>query len=545
MIKHLYIKDFVLIPELFLDFEKGFHAVIGETGAGKSILIDAISLLYKDRANASYIAKGKEKALIEVTVDLSHNPKALHPLLEAGFESDGEVTFTREISVSGKNTVRIDHRISTVTLVRDCLSREIDIHNQRDTQYLLDSSLHIDLLDAYLNLAALQEQTKDSYRKLRSIQEEKHRLLTEVFSEDDLEYFHYQINEIDEAHLSADEEEELESKEKEIKQYLASSKKIHDILACYDSVSDALYSLQKQVQGIKDGYEDVKTAVVNSYYALDDAMERIRDSVDSFEYREEEISGIEERLFLIQKMKRKYGGSVASVLEKREEIAGNIERFEHRQQALEEVEQKLLAAAQNFNDNAMRLRAKRAEGKQKLENDIRRQLKDLALPHADFSVHMEEGKPSEKGIDQIEFYISMNRGEDLKPLARVASGGELSRLMLGLKVIFTRLQELGTVIFDEIDTGVSGPVATTIGRKMMELSAFSQVFSVTHLAPVAACATDRYLVKKSATATQTVTSIHLLSERESIEEIAKIASGNTSEAALLAAKELLERNGGL
>lgn len=542
MIRHLYIRNFVLIDELNLDFDDGFSAFIGETGAGKSILIDAISLLKADRASASLVSKGAEKAIVEGTFDLSRDSHACEVLADAGFEVEqDEVTFTREITSGGKSTVRIDHRIATLSILKEVLQNEIDIHGQRDSQYLLNVSSHIHLLDHYLNDSSLLKQVADSFSVYDRLVKERDAALTETYNENDLEYFNFEISEIEEAKLSEGEEEELLAKEKQYKAVKASFDKLNGILDLFDnSVSEPLYELNRSVQGLEDS--DVltvaKTEISDSYYNLNDAMDTLRKSLEDMDLSEDDVNEMEERLFTIQKMKRKYGRTIPDILEKKKELEEQVERISHRKEYLEKMETKIHDAYAVYEKAAIQLSKLRKKGAPSLDSLVAANLKDLVLPNARFHTEIVQAKPSASGMDRVEFLISMNQGEDLKPLSRTASGGELSRLMLGLKQIFSKLQGIQTVIFDEIDTGVSGPVANAIGKKMRAISEDCQVFSVTHLAPVAACAKHAYLVSKEESSGRTHTHVTPLKQKEFIEQLALISSGKVTEASRAAAREL-------
>ena len=535
MIRHLYIKNFVLINELNLDFPSGFSAFIGETGAGKSILIDAISLLCADRASTSLIAKGKEKAIVEGTFDLTANTDAIGKLKEAGFETDGEVTFTREISSSGKSTARIDHRIVTLGLFREILENEIDIHGQRDNQYLLNTGRHIHLLDEYLQEEAEVQKVREAYHAWKDLVDEKETALRETFSEADLEYFRHEIEEIEAADLKEGEEEELIEKERQFKSVKSSFERLNSIISGYDDdLSGKMYEMNHLVQSLDEGevFSSAKEAMNDAYYGWADAIDQLRNVFDS----------MEERLFLIQRMKRRYGHTIADILARKAELEAQVARFSDREKYLKEMDAKIEKAYGSYCKLADAVSKKRRAGSKKLDQVIAGNLHDLMLEKARFKTEITDCEPNENGTDRVEFLIAMNKGEDLKPLSRTASGGELSRLMLGLKVIFTRLQGIQTVIFDEIDTGVSGPVASAIGHKMRELSKDCQVFAVTHLSPVAATAQSQYFVSKSEENERTHTHVKKLEGREIIEQLAMIANGEVTKTSLAAAEELYERN---
>ncbi len=545
MIRHLYVKNFVLIDEIHLDFENGFSVFTGETGAGKSILIDAISLLCAERASASFVMSGKDTAIVEGTFDLTEDTHARNVLEEAGFECGEETTFTREIHANGKSAARIDHRIVTLSLMRDCLRDEIDIHGQRDNAYLLNTSSHIRLLDEFLNDSSERDAVKEAYDEWNSLVQEKERALNEKYNETDLEYFRYQKEEIENADLKPGEDEELQAKERQYKAVKDSYEKLNAVFSAYDeSVSGDLYEMNRIISSLKsdDTIEEIKTAFTDAYYEIQDAVERLRDVMDGMDLSEEDINEMEERLYTIQKLKRKYGTDIEGILARKEELEHEINMFTHRQEYLDGMQKKIDAAFKKYEKKAAVLSKIRKDRAPELDKAIAANLKELMLPNARFHTELTPSKPSALGSEKAEFLISMNKGEELKPLSRTASGGELSRLMLGLKVIFTSLQGIQTVIFDEIDTGVSGAVASRIGMEMKKLSGTCQVFSVTHLAPVAAYADSHYLVLKSDDETSTKTGVKLLDENETINELARIASGEVTEISRRAAEELYARS---
>lgn len=545
MIKHLYIKNFVLIDELSLDFENGFSAFTGETGAGKSILIDAISLLGRERASTAQIRHGETRAIVEGTFDLSHDSHALEVLTEAGFEVDlEEVTFTRELSASGKSTARIDHRIVTIGLLNDVLQNQIDIHNQRDNQYLLNARTHIDLLDEYLGCGDLRQKTAEAYAVWQAAVREKEKALQDTYNESDLEYFQYQIKEIDSARLKPGEDEELEERERAYKAVKNSYDRIHGILELYDSMSETLYEFRRQTDTLENTevFEKIRERINDSYYQMEDAAADLRGVFEEFDFSDDDINALEERLFVLQRLKRKYGGSIEQILNKKTELQQAVDRIANRQTWLDQKDREIAAAYAEYRKAAEKLSEKRKKDSGKLDKEIAGHLKDLSLPNARFMTEIRPGTDSAKGFDHVEFLVNMNRGEELRPLVKVASGGEISRLMLGLKVIFTKLQKIETVIFDEIDTGVSGAVAGAIGQKMKELSGSCQVFAVTHLAPVAACADFNYVVEKDPDSEHVQTRVRQLDEAGTVSQLASILSGEVTEASLAAAAELRKRN---
>ncbi len=545
MLKHLYIQNFILIDEINLDFEEGFSAFTGETGAGKSILLDAISTLSFSRASASLISKGKDKAIIEATFDISTDSHACAVMEESGFDIQDETTFTREIHANGKSVTRIDHRVVTSSLMKDVLKYQIDIHGQRDNAYLLNTATHIHLLDEYLNDKELLKQVEKYYQKYDSLCKEKESALKDTYNESDAEFFSYQIQEIESAHLKLGEDEELEEKEKNYKLMKDMLDKLNAIFHLYDEeVSGNLYDLNKLVSSLKNNeqIDNIQATINDSYYSINDAMEQLHRILDDMDMSEDDVNAMEERIFEIQKLKRKYGRTISDIFAKKEDLQKQIERITHKQEYLNEIDVKINNAFDQYQAVASQLSNVRKEGSHKLDEEIQEHLKDLMLPNATFYTSIQDSAPSILGTDHVEFLIRMNQGEDLKPLNKTASGGELSRLMLGLKIIFTHLQGIQTVIFDEIDTGVSGPVASSIGKKMKLLSENTQVFSVTHLAQVVACSDHHYFVSKTDENGSTHSSVKLLNQKESIEQLAIIASGEITKASLSAAKELYKRN---
>lgn len=545
MLKHLYIKNFILIDELNLDFKSGFSAFTGETGAGKSIMLDAISILCAERAGASYISKGKEKAIIEGTFDLSQNQHAIDVLAEAGLETTEDVTFTRELLSSGKSVIRIDHRIVTLSLAKDILRDEIDIHGQRDTAYLLNTANHIRLLDTFLQVDEELKQVKESYQEYARLIKEKEKALQNEFNENDLEYFQYQIQEIDQANLKIGEDEELAEKERQYKQIKNSLDKYNQVFSLYEEgLADSLYDLQKLCSNLGNDEKTtaIQISISDAYYSISDCIDELHKLVGEYDMDEEEINEMEERLFTIQKLKRKYGNSIEHILSQQEQLKQQVQMFTHRKEFIEQMDKKIEKVYNLYQKNATNLSKIRQSRAKELDDAILINLNELMLPNACFKTVFTECNPSEHGNENVEFMISMNKGEELKSLVKTASGGELSRLMLGLKVIFTKLQGIQTVIFDEIDTGVSGPVATAIGQKMKALSNSCQVFAVTHLAQVAACADTHYFVSKEDKDNKTITHVNELDENGRIDQLALISSGSITDISKKAAQELYRRN---
>lgn len=538
MLEHLYIQNFILIDQLELDFPVGFSAITGETGAGKSIFLDALSLLQGQKASSSMVSK--DKAIIEGSFSLEENSPVSSFLKENGFDVEDSFTVTREILSSGKSTARVNRRIVPLSFLHTLLENQLDIHGQKDSAYLLQKMNHIYLLDKYGHFYRQKEEIKEAYENYKKVLEEKENFLNTQLKEEELDFYQFQLHELEEAHLKKGEEGELKDLEKQAKEAKKSAQDYLSLFAYYDAeVSDSLYQTIKMADRLK-GVEENLTRIHEAYENLVDGLESIRDQLNPDFLNEDEINQVEERLFLIQRLKRKYGPRLEDVIHYQQDLSKKLAHYGEQEFYLKKINEKIAISFEIYSKKAQELSKKRQLAAKSLEKEVLQQLKDLELPAAQFKVLFRSIEGNLSGIDDVEFFVSMNKGEKLASLTKVASGGELSRFMLALKVIFTKLQGIQTIVFDEIDTGVSGHVATAIGEKMALLAKDCQVFSVTHLAQVASLANHQFLVSKSVDHTHTQTKVHLLSQEERASELAYLFSGNRSEKAIEAAKELLE-----
>lgn len=544
MLKYLYIKDFIIINEIHLDLQDGFSAFTGETGAGKSIMVDAISLLCGQRISGDLISKGKSKSIIEGVFDFSNSNNIKKILEEIDVDINEDVIITREIKVDGKSSIKINHRMVNLSIVKEIMDNVLDIHSQHDNQYLLKSKNHINLLNSYLNEDDLIYVVDSLYKEYRKLKDEMDKALNEVYNPDDLDFFQYEVDEINNANLKIGEDEEIEVKEKEYSLISKNLEKLNTAISIYENnFQDDFFRLNRLTEDIDiKVLEDANQVIKTAYYDVDDALSTIKVYLNNLEINEEDINLLQERAYEISRLKRKYGGSIKSIFEYREDLLNKIQIINNRQEYLDKMSLKVDEALSKFNVEAKKLSDIRYKKALLLDKEIESILNDLMLPNAKFKTSITSNVLNKNGIDDVEFLISMNKGEDLKPLSKVASGGELSRLMLGLKVIFSKLQGINTIIFDEIDSGVSGPVASAIGLKMKELSKYAQVFSITHLAQVASCANHHYHVSKSSDDKKTSTIIKVLNDEERINELAILSTGVLSDVSKEAAKELLRKN---
>lgn len=542
MIKSIYIKDFVIIDEINLEFNQGFSAFTGETGAGKSIIVDAISYLKGQRIDVSVIKKGASQAIIEGVFLIDDCFDLKEKLKDAEIEVENELIITRIISQQ-KNSIKINHRNVTLSFLKDCLGQYIDIHSQHDSQYLLAANNHIHLLDTYIQDTTLIKEVKEKYLQLKKAEEEYDIAINQTYNLQDLDYFKFQLEEINNADIKENEDLELEEQEKQLKTYEKSFETINALIELieHNQVLAHIYTSYKKLNELSE-FEELASRLHSAYLEVEDIYESINNYIHSIDYSLDQVNEIQQRLFIINRLKRKYQFTIQGIFNAKKEFEEKIHNIEHRSVVLEQLQKQLHIAKEEFYFASNTLSKIRKQKALELEKHIQQHLEDLMLNNAQFKIQICEGKVSSDGIDDVEFYVAMNLNQSLQPLTKVASGGELSRLMLGIKTVFSQLQGIKTIIFDEIDTGVSGPIASVIGQKMLEISMNTQVFAVTHLAQVASCSNYHYHVCKKDKDTHTVTDVTLLNYQQRIEQLAYISNDVLSESSLKAAEELLKKN---
>lgn len=536
MLKNLTIKNYAIIDELNIDFNKGFNVFTGETGAGKSIIVGALSLLNQGKADSSIIRTGQNKAIIEGVFDIEEYMKPL--LDEVDIDYDDELIIRRTISSDNKNSIRINECNVTLNFLNNLFNEYIDIHSQRDSQYLLNKKNHLSLLDKYAHNIKLVNEYKIEFNKYNGLLNEYNDLLNNTYNEKEIEYYRFDFKELEDAKLNIDEENDLISKEKLYKDSEKYINLLANVINLYEddnSIKDRLNSLIKEINIDDEEIMNVRENIKNLYYSLNDEIEKFKNKLSLITDEDINIEYIEERLFTYSKLKRKHNTDINGLIVLKDELKNKLAFFEDKDSVLNEK-----LAALNKQKNIALLLAKKIDTQRKesaltLEKEIVMQCEELMLNNIIFKVNINEVELNANGIDDVEFYISLNKGEDLKPLKNVASGGEISRLMLALKTIFTRLSNSILVVFDEIDTGVSGKVALSMGKKMKQISKDTQTLAITHLAPVAACADNHYYIYKT---NESNTKVKELSKQEIIEELASISSTESSQKAIDAAKEL-------
>ena len=531
MIEQLSVKDYVLFKSCIIDFTDGMSVITGETGAGKSLLIDAIGYLSGNRIKSNVIRNGKDKAILSMV--LTSNDRVNAILEENGFEVDDQVIISRTILNNNKSTVRINQQITTLSFVRKIVNLLVDIHSQMDTYRLMDTSVQMELLDSYAKTMDLKASVKEAFVKYSNVLHELETLKNEEFSDAELEFLTAQLDEIENANIQ---EDELDALNDQIHEATSWYKNSEDISSCLYEIDkengalDSLYTLYKQASKspILNDYEE---SFKNLYYSLQSVDEELKHMRDTHSNDSLDLDSLQSRQYLIKKLYRKYGGSYTSLMESKKSITDKIDRIIHRQDVFDKLEKEKEESFTAYMKLANALSLKRKEVFSQLESKVMEHCKDLMLENARFMISCMEKKPSSNGIDDIEFLVSMNPGQDFSSLSASASGGELSRLMLALKVVFQATNGIETIIFDEIDTGVSGKVALAMGAKMKALSKNYQVLCITHLASVAVYANTHYLVNKKASASETITSVQELDQDKTIQELAIMTSGEASQKA--------------
>lgn len=549
------IKNFAIIESLSLTFQEGMTVLTGETGAGKSIIIDALGLLVGGRGSADFIRHGEERLELQGLFALAEDNLACrNALIENGIDaSDDMVVLERSLFRSGKNSCRINGKLVTTVLLRQIGSKLIDIHSQHEHQELMNEEFHLSLLDRFASDKIKPALTKyqTNFKEYQTIEKEwQNWTKNERELAQRLDMLRFQQQEIENANLQAGEEDRL----LEQKNILANFEKLNENLqGAYaaiqgepgglEFVGEAMRQMETAAS-IHTDYKAVSEAISSSYYMLEDSMSQIRQSLDHLEFQPEELNQIESRLNDLNQLKRKYGKTIEDIIQYEQEISSEMEKLTDSESHVGHLETKLATLKTELTKQAATLTDIRKKAAVTLEKQIKQELNQLYMEKAIFSVRFEVNKMelTELGQDSVVFYMSTNPGEPLKPLAKIASGGELSRMMLALKTIFSRHQGITSIIFDEVDTGVSGRVGQAIAEKIYAVSVGSQVLCISHLPQVAAMANHHYYITKKVQNKRTTTSVTVLKGVEKVEEISRMIAGiEVTELTKQHAKEMIEQ----
>ena len=564
MLKTLLVKDYALIESINIEFGKGLNIITGETGAGKSILIDAMSLLLGERASTDVIRKGASKSYVEGIFDITSNKKIDALLEENQIDPLPELILRREISTKGSNRCFINDTPVSLSVIKNVGNLMVDLHGQHEHQSLLRNETHIDFLDefgAYNNLISdykqLYGELQNLLRELKLLKEK------EATLKEKKDFYSFQIKEIDSISPVDNEEEKLV----EELRILENAEKLADTTSSvygliyedensvYDSVTKIKNELDELTE-IDKSFSESLSECVNAIALINDIAEFVRNYKSKIEVDPAEVNRKRDRLGALNLIKKKYGGTVHAVIEYRNKIGMEFDLAENFSEKINSYKKQIERLCEQCGKAADIISKKRKQASALMNKEVKEVLADLGIPDSNFDVRITQNKStsgedyiivkgnkycySAKGIDEVEFYISTNVGEDMKPLAKVASGGEVSRIMLALKTILAKNDRFPLLIFDEIDTGVSGRIAQKVGKALKSLANFYQVISITHLPQIAGLAEHHFIVEKNTNDGRVVSSIKKLNENERVKEVAKLMSGeNVTEASLEGARELI------
>ncbi|HEY3413237.1 MAG TPA: DNA repair protein RecN [Armatimonadota bacterium] len=536
MLSELHIRNFALIERLDLDFRPGLNILTGETGAGKSILIDAINALLGERTGTEVIRSGTDRASVEGAFTPDGAAAVTEILAGEGLDDGDDIILGRELSRTSQGAARVNGRRTTIGVLRVIGEGLVDLHGQHDHQSLLNTDRHVDILDAWAGprLAEVRGRVEDIFHRWKNCQAELSALQMDARErERRIDLYRFQIAEIDAARPREDEEEGLLAERTRFagaEKLAASVGEASGLLtgdanAAVESLGAAVSRLRDAVR-IDPSIQPLLEAVEGAYYSIQEAGRDVAGYVDSIEFNPTRLAEVEERIDLLRRLKKKYGDTIADVLAHRDSTARELAAIEGVEARTEELEGEIYARRTELDALNSELRTLRREAGESLHRAMEQELTELAMEKTQVAVSVEPAELSANGADRVEFLISPNPGEPLKPLARIASGGELSRLMLALKSVVAKADPVPVLIFDEIDTGVSGRQAAVIARKMRALARESQVLCVTHLPQIAAAADHHYLIRKGEENGRTVTQVEVLEPEFRIEEIARMLAGD-------------------
>ncbi|MCQ2748867.1 MAG: DNA repair protein RecN [Clostridia bacterium] len=546
MLSYIHIKNIAIIDELEVDFNKGLNVLTGETGVGKSIIINAINFTLGARTSKDLIRKGASQASCEMIFDLNEeNVKQILELENIEME-DNQIIISRTLNDSGKNIFKINGTVVSSGVMREITSKIIDIHGQHEHQSLFDVSKHIDILDRFdkKDIFKLKDDLKEKYDEYKKINSKIESLLgNNGDRERRIDILQFQIDEIENAKLIPGEDEDLEARRSvmlnadKISQGTANT---HDFLDIADeNISKALKELER-LSRLDPKFEEMNESLMEASAIVSDTKGSVSDFIDEFSFNPNEQEQVEERLDLIDKLKRKYGNDIELILEYMEDRQNELDEIVNGEEILNELKDKRSKIEKEILTLCDKLTKLRTKASEDVTKKIEGNLKDLEMKNAKFEIKISPKETfTEKGMDDVEFLFSSNLGEEVKPLDKIASGGEISRVMLAIKDVLSENDEIQILVFDEIDTGISGRAAQAVAEKMMHLAREHQILCITHLPQIAAMADFHYEISKAEKEGRTISSIKLLNEEEDINEIARLVTGaEMTDTARQHAKEL-------
>ena len=538
MISTMHIKNIGIIEDLTVEFNNGFNVLTGETGAGKTLIIDSLGVISGDRFSREMIRKGESYSLVELNLFLPNNEKSI----------DGSIVVSREIYDNGRNTCKINGRLVTVNELKEFMSNVIDIHGQNDNQVLMKKQEHVKYLDNFIGDEIINLKLKyfELFNCYNSIKKElKKNYGDEKEKQRKLDLLKYQLGEINEADLKLEEEEELS----EFHNVMKNSEKIFTNLSeieqnlssnAIEAINNSIRCFEK-IENLGEKYQIKLTELKNIYYEIQELSRDVSDMNEELIFDEEKRNEVEKRLDLIYSLKRKYGNSIEEILEYKRKIDEEIFNIENCEEHNNELKRQLNELEIEMNEICVKMNNLRQKYSNILSESINKELSDLEMPNAKFLVSIDfntENEFNENGLNEVEFLISTNIGDDAKSLVKIASGGEISRIMLAIKTVLAKSDKMPILIFDEIDTGISGKAAKSVGEKIRIIAQNHQVLCVTHQPSIAAKGDYNYYINKKVKNGKTITDIKLLNEQEVINEIARISSGDITISSLNHAKEL-------
>ena len=554
MISRLCIRDFAVIDELDVEFSSGLNLLTGETGAGKSIIVDAISIALGERAGTETVRSGRDRATVEAVLEVGDSPEALRVLDDAGLSpEDGLIIVSREVLKTGKSQCRINGRPAPVSLLKEITDRLVDTHGQHEHQFLLRADRHLEVLDAWCGheILSLRNKVADGFAELRRLKSELHQLQNDERDRArNIDLYQFQIQEIANARLTPGEEEELTAD----RTRLANAEKLHagassafELLgegdrSSLDMLGDAVMALQGLAE-VDSQLQPTIESLQAALYQIQDAARDLRAYRDGIQFNPERLEEINERLDLIRTLKKKYGETIEEIIAYGSDLEGKLELLAHSEERTGELQAEIESLQAQVMADAEKLSALRQKGGSAFTKSVEKELTSLGMPSAVLQLACNRHDLDSTGIDSIEFLISANPGEPPRPLAKIASGGEISRIMLAIKSVMAAADSMPTLIFDEIDVGVGGRTAAVIGDKLNSLAKTSQVLCVTHLPQIACNPGRHFAIEKRMLDGRTVVRVRKLSDEERVAELARMLGGaDPSATAIQHAREMLGKN---